>query len=192
MIVRDFHPSNTFTWTPTQREGGYNIQVTVRNKSASETAQAVFGFLVTSRVSANTPVITATANPLVALYSAPPCPAGSSMHVRFQQIGAISSSATSWKNCQPGISRNFYVAGMAAQTTYSLWYEIATNSVVTPGPAQSFTTGALAVTCPGTNVLGPPNAQSNVRQSVMLHSYLSSPTRPFPIATDLSGRVIWY
>ena len=69
-VVRDFSPTNAFTWTPMQ-EGAYDIEVTVKDGYlATETTSAVAVDAVASRVTGSQPVITPTLNPLVALYRA--------------------------------------------------------------------------------------------------------------------------
>ena len=74
-MVRDFSPSNSFTWDPMQ-EGTYNIQVTVKDSfSASTGESATASYTAKSRVVGTSAVISPTSNPLVALYSAPPPPA---------------------------------------------------------------------------------------------------------------------
>jgi hypothetical protein len=118
-VVRDFDPANSFEWTPGEREGTFDVLVVVRNTTTHEDAQLEVSYAVSSRVTGGDPVVSQTANPLVALYSAPACDAGS-MRVRFWRPGDLSSQATPWKVCRPGVSMNFYVAGMLASTQYDL------------------------------------------------------------------------
>ena len=80
---------------------------------------------------------------LVALFSAPACPMGSTMQVIFHQSGKQWND-TDWKACSGNTSVNFYVAGMYPSTTYNMNYQVQTGGKTTPGPrALSFTTGAL-------------------------------------------------
>src|SRR5262249_10066428 len=119
-VVRDFSPSNSFTWTPMQ-EGVYDIQVTVKDSyQATDTTSAVAINEVASRVTGSQAVITPTANPLVALYSVPPSSAGT-VFVQF----AVAGDHPSWRNTDvravvPGKSTNFFVAGMLPNTTYEM------------------------------------------------------------------------
>ena len=92
-LARDFNAgtfssgiwtSLPFTWTPTLVEGTYEIQVIVKDFNSGETTSQKRTFQVLPLVSGSTPVAVATANPLVALFSAPSCPSGSSMRVMFQ------------------------------------------------------------------------------------------------------------
>src|SRR5581483_7937628 len=77
VMVRDYSPRNYFTWAPLQ-EGTYYIEVTIKEGfTATATASTIAEFTLSSRVVGGKPVITPTDNPLVALYSAPACSAGS-------------------------------------------------------------------------------------------------------------------
>src|SRR5262249_53109730 len=68
-VVRDFSPANAFTCVPLQ-EGAYEVRVTAKDGfAATETTSDVVTYAVDSRVTGTDPVITPTANPLVALYS---------------------------------------------------------------------------------------------------------------------------
>src|ERR1035438_10570596 len=62
-----------FTWTPTQTEGIYQIQVVIKDFTSGETTSQTERFRVLPLVSGSTPVAVPTANPLVALFSAPSC-----------------------------------------------------------------------------------------------------------------------
>src|SRR5438270_5279284 len=92
-VVRDFSPNNAFAWTPMQ-EGAYDIEVTVKDGyQAAETTSAVVADAVASRVTGSQPVVTATLNPLVALYSAPP----TSAQTEFVQF-AVAGDHPAWRN----------------------------------------------------------------------------------------------
>jgi hypothetical protein len=192
-VVRDFATSNSFKWTPSEREGSFDIQVDARNMSTGEAAQLSVSYSVTSRVTGDSAVISTTGNPLVALYSAPPCDAGS-MRVRFWRTGDFTSQTTPWKSCLSGVSRNFYVAGMLPATAYSMRHEVSSDPAapVTAGPTLSFTTGALPAgfAPPASSVVTPSAGDSG--QDVLLHSLLNRASRPFITATDLSGALLWY
>ncbi|HEX8189231.1 MAG TPA: aryl-sulfate sulfotransferase, partial [Pyrinomonadaceae bacterium] len=193
VIVRDFTASNSFKWTPSEREGSFDVRVNVRNLVTGESAQQEASYSVTSRVTGDGAVISTTGNPLVALYSAPPCDAGS-MRVRFWRTGDFTSQTTPWKSCLPGVSRNFYVAGMTPATAYSMRHEVSSDpeAPAAVGPTLSFTTGALPAgfTPPATSVVTPSAGGSG--QDVLLHSLLNRASRPFVTATDLGGALLWY
>lgn len=199
-VVRDFSPDNHFTWAPLQ-EGDYRIMVTAKpGFSATDAETAVVQDEVDSRVTGAEAVITPLANPLVALYSAPPLPAGSAdgsrdqlMHVEF----SVASPNPSWRSTnalrvERGESTNFIVAGMLPDTTYEM------RHVLEDGTASSpllFTTGSLPSTLsfPTFTEQQPPAAGSDLDQDMIFHQMTKSPSNvPNPVATDLRGKVEWY
>jgi len=192
MIVRDYEASNTFAWTPAQYDGWFRIQVTARNNSTQATAVSVVGYQVTSLASATQAVVSATAHPLVALYSAPPCPVGSSIFVEVWRAAQAYSQYTSVVPCQAGTSMNFYLAGMRASTTYQLNHEVITGSKTTVSRTLSFTTGSIpaSIQLPNFDVLAQPTGQSSLTQDILLHSYTLY--YPRAVATDFLGNVTWY
>jgi arylsulfate sulfotransferase len=194
-VVRDYYTSNLFAWTPTQNEGNYQITVTVMNESTGNTASAMASFTVTSNVTGSAPVVLPTSHPLVALYSAPPCASGSYMRVVFEPASG-SLQVTPWKPCAAGLSMNFEVGGMRASTTYYMVHQIVTSGTVTNGPVRSFTTGALPTTLPfpASSVTVGPSSQTDEQAPIILQCNITFPGSPqtMPIATDLSGRVLWY
>jgi arylsulfate sulfotransferase len=189
--LRDFDVATTFIWTPNQVEGTYQLRLTARDYLAGTSAQQVLAFRVNPLVTGSNPVVVATANPLVALFSAPTCPAGSSMSVIFQARGSALQSTTGLRPCHPG-SMNFYIAGMAASHTYVMTYQVNTGGTVTPGTPVSFTTGVIptSLNFPALSVPLAPGPQTDVAESVVLSGYIIPPE--YPTATDLSGKIIWY
>src|SRR4051812_4287518 len=147
-VVRDFSATNSFTWTP-MREGTYDIEVIVKDGyQATETTTAVAADAVASRVSGSQPVITPTANPLVALFSVPPTRPGPGPHGAVHVEFAVAGDQTSWRSTNdlpssPVKSTNFFVAGMLPNTTYQM------RDVFSDGAASAtllFTTGSLPAT----------------------------------------------
>ncbi|HEX6880212.1 MAG TPA: aryl-sulfate sulfotransferase [Terriglobales bacterium] len=196
LIVRDFDSSpqaKIHDWTPGENEGSYDVQVTVRNRTTNVSAARTAMYLVTSRVTGSGPVVSPTSHPLVALYSAPPCAAGSRMRVRFQRPSDTYAQMTPFKPCTPATSMNFYIAGMLANTQYQMKHDIFTGPSVQTGPTLSFTTGTLPFTFPVTTVLDPADPPSSLQQGILLHSFFSQGTavRLFT-ATNLNGQVVWY
>ena len=87
-IVRDFSLDNSFKWAPME-EGRYEIKVKVKDGfDATQTSSTVASYDVSSRLTGDDAVVTPTLNPLVALYSAPPCHRGE-MRVRFRPAGGL-------------------------------------------------------------------------------------------------------
>ncbi len=198
-IVRDFNTRNTFTWVPYMVEGTYVVTVVVRDITQQPyiiyppvSVQYVLNPWVTSSGGS---AVNRTSHPLVALFSAGPCASGHSIRVRFKQNGAQASSTTNAVPCSQN-SANFLVAGMLPSTQYSMHWEEFATGFLTSGPDQPFTTGPLPVgfPVPQMTVKVPPTGHDAAFPVLLWH--LIPPTgRPFafrPIATDLSGNVIWY
>jgi arylsulfate sulfotransferase len=198
-IVRDFNTPNTFTWVPYMVEGTYVVTVVVRDITQQPytiyppvSAQYVLNPWVTSSGGS---AVNRTSHPLVALFSAGPCTSGHSIRVRFKENGAQASSTTNAVPCSQR-SANFLVAGMLPSTQYLMrWEEFATG-FLNSGPDQSFTTGPLPANfpVPPMTVNIPPTGH-DAAFPVVLFQLIPPTGRPFsfrPIATDLSGNVIWY
>jgi len=62
-MVRDFGPGNTLEWTAGDREGLYQIEVSVQNKTTGETSSAILPFEFISQVTEDVPVINPTSIP---------------------------------------------------------------------------------------------------------------------------------
>ena len=156
-MVKDFNvgtlssgtwTAQPFVWTPTGIEGTYQINVVAKDFTSGETASSTVNFSVNPLVTGSTPAVVPTANPLVALFSAPSCPHGSSMRVIFQPSGAKRSTATPWMACHPPASMTFEVAGMYQHTAYTMFAQTHTGSNVVNGPTVSFTTGTIPGSIP--------------------------------------------
>ena len=152
-MVRDFNvgtlsggiwTSPSFVWVPTGIEGSYKIQVVAKDFASGQQAAKTATFQVNPVVTGSSPVVEKTANPLVALFSAPSCASGSTMRVVYQeQSGAVPASVTSWINCRPPNTMTFEVAGMYPSTAYNMYAQTKTGTKTTNGPTLAFTTGAL-------------------------------------------------
>ena len=155
-IVRDFSRNPSFTWTP-QVEGVYTITATVKAISLTTlisptfaygntpTTQMSMVFTVTTTVTSQAS-ISATTNPLVALYRAPSCPANDVIVVQFRALTTTPWTTTSAQPCMPPLTRPFYVAGMLPNTTYQMQHLVLSepgNTVVLSSTIQTFQTGSL-------------------------------------------------
>jgi hypothetical protein len=182
--VRDYSPVNTLAWTPSEHEGVYAIEVSAWNRDSGESAVESVTYEILPSVSADTPAVSPTQNPLVFLYSAPACTSGSRMHVEFQASDGI-VQRTPDKDCTPDLSMNFYLAGFRAETSYSAWHVITTGTDQSTGPVQSLTTPKLDLPpLAGYSVLKAP--QNN--DGILLQSTFTEMT----VATDLSGNIVWF
>jgi hypothetical protein len=206
VMVKDFNvgspnagtwTSQPFVWTPTGVEGVYQIQAVIKDFKSGETASKTVSYQVTPLVTGSTPVVVPTANALVALFSAPSCAAGSSMRVVFQeQSKATPPSTTTWAACHPPATMTFQIAGMYPETSYTMFSQTATGSSMVNGPPLTFTTRALPTRFPFPNfqVLVPPGPETDSADPVLLYNMvqLGGGTHFPDVATDLSGRIIWY
>jgi hypothetical protein len=188
--VRDFAPSTTLAWTPADTDGLFEVEVTAKNLTTSSMAVATQIVQVTP-LATTTPVVNATAHPLVALYSAPPCPGGSTMRVRFKLAADIAWQSTSLKSCGVA-SMNFYIGGMRATSTYQLRHDVIAGARITSGPTLTFTTGALGIALPAVTSTMPMHAPTNTTDGVTLFGVLSTASHVPQFAVDSTGQVIWY
>ena len=183
--VEDYGPNTSITWETIDQEGQYQIEVAVINNDTGDTATASAYFQLTPLASAAGPAITPTGHPLVFIYSAPPCVVPGQMSVQFQAADGVIRNTPS-KACVPGISMNFYLAGMRATTPYTAQHTINYGDFAVSGPVLNLTTGA--VTIPTPSVVPLTGAQMPSTDGILLQSLLQTNS----IATDLSGNVIWY
>lgn len=192
-IVQDFDVFDSFTWVPWQVEGTYTVTVVVRDISHNPyivyppvSVQYVLNPWVTQSGGS---AVHPTAHPLVALFSAGPCPTGDFIRVRFHSAASLASMTTNSVACSNS-SANFLVAGMPPSARYMMhWEQLANNQVVSSGTDQAFTTGPLPATFPAEHftVNVPPTPRDSAFPVVLFHLLAFWPT-----ATDVAGHVIWY
>ncbi len=190
----DFSARRAFAWTPLD-EGAYVISVTARNRALGVTAAASTTFTITARAT-DSPLVTAINHPLVALYSAPACPAGHFVRVWFTPADRFAPMGTDRKPCRPDRSVNFYIAGLYADTDYKLRHEIldAAGAPIAYGPLLRHRTGVVTRASP-VNVVWPtpPPAPSPYDPVLLLSpTYFTSTEPAFPYAVDTAGRLLWY
>jgi arylsulfate sulfotransferase len=181
--------SQTFPWVTIAGEGNYQVQVVAKDFGSGETQSQTVSYQLRPRVKGRQAAVNTVANPLVALFSAPGCPVGSTMYVTFQQSGSGTVNSTDTKQCLGNTSMNFFVGGMYPSTTYSMNYVVQNGSHSQQGTALSFTTGSLPskLTFPSYTVKVPPGSQADFVQPMMVQS-----STPGPVATDLSGQIMWF
>jgi arylsulfate sulfotransferase len=193
-IVWDYGQSNIFRWAFSQTEGTYQVKVVVQNTSNQTSANATDSFVVTSLRLNGHDAVNPTANPLVALFSGPPCAKGNSVRVRFNQLGSSVSQVTNAIPCSTTNSANFYIAGMYPSTEYQMHHETVNpmGMIVQTGATLTFTTGPIpaGVTFPTFTVLTPAQPPGSITAPILLHGFLLH--NALISATDLSGNVLWY
>ena len=185
-VIKDFGPDNTLDWTSSSSEGFYEIEVTARNLKSGDSGSAAHLFEMLSLVTGDEPVVTPTGHPLVFLYSAPPCAAGSRMRVRFGGAGVVVQT-TPLRDCRDGKTMNFYIAGLRPQTEYSIRSAIDDGSAVNQGPVMTVATEAAGPGFARQDVVRPHDAARNQEGVV-----LQAPITGKQLATDLDGNLIWY
>lgn len=186
-VMQDYYWTNTFPWTPSDHEGAYDIGVTAVSSATHNFDPTWITVNVTSRVSGSRPVISNTNNALVALYSAPACSSPAQMRVFFRPAsGSGPAVYTPYKACN-GLSMNFYIGGMRANTTYTVQHSLSTG---VGGPVLTHTTGSIPanVRIPNHFRLAGPQPATAITSPFLLHA--SDGAAPY--ATDLNENVVWY
>jgi arylsulfate sulfotransferase len=188
-VLRDYSQAADFTWTPELYEHEARVRVTMRNNATRETSEAEMPFRIVSRVKGSTPTVTPTSHPLVALFSAPPCPEGTEFRVAFRRQGDEVPMHTSSEACRANISRNVLVAGMRADSDYQMRAELVKGGSVKPGAWLPFHTGLIDGRFPPVvTATSRPGGQTSA-EGIVIRSMIE-PWRAG--ATDLDGNVLWY
>jgi arylsulfate sulfotransferase len=180
--IVDFGPKASLEWTTIQAEGVYEIEGSVLDRATGEMARSSIRYEF-SPLAGMSPVVTATAHPLIFIYSAPPCPEGARMRVEFE--GGAVVLRTPYKDCDGRFTMNFYLAGMRAASEYRARHTIELGGAERRGPMVSFTTGIVSLSIPAAAPMSTPVPEHG---GILLHSILNAN----PIATDLNGNLIWY
>jgi|SRR5580658_6315577 arylsulfate sulfotransferase len=186
--------SQAFSWALTGLDGAYQVQVVVKDFTSGESVSKTTSYVVTSPLTGANPVVQKTQNPLVALFTAPSCAAGSTMRVSFQpQSGSVPATTTNWMNCQPPSPMTFEIAGMYPSTAYDMFAQVSTGGNIVNGSAASFTTGVLPSDVPfPTFQVAIPDSPNDPNQ-VILHGLFTGTGSTYPdVATDSSGKIVWY
>jgi hypothetical protein len=185
--IVDYGPSSSLNWTTIQREGTYEVEVSAMSADGTQTAATSAMVVMTSLVSGDMPVITPTANPLVFIYSAPPCPNGQQLSVQITSPeGYVQSTPT--QTCA-GFSMNFYLAGMRPQAQYTVQHTVHDGTTFARGPALTLPTTAVSLPIPSVSILSTTTAPTT--DGILLHSPFDAPSFS-AYATDLQGNVVWY
>lgn len=191
-MTRDFSQQPDFTWAPELFEHSATIRVTARVNETKQTAADEMRFQIVSRIKGEAPVVTPSARPLIALFSAPPCAEGGGFRVAFQAQGDETVTRTSTEPCRGSISNNIWVAGMRADTGYQMRPEWISGGSVKSGGWASFHTGLLDGSTTPVEITVPRGSGSSDSDPVAIYSAEALDGGKAPFATDLEGRVIWY
>ncbi len=192
-LVRDFGETASFRSYPALQEGTFTVQVTARNNSTGKTGTASQTIVAIPIANSSTPVaLSNTANPLVVLFSALPCPSGETMLVSFKTSGQA-AQLTPIQACN-GKTMNFYVAGMKPSTKYSMTGVYLSGGIVAGFTnTVTYTTSALpsGLAIPANTIISPAPAAA-ASEPILVHSYLFGGQNWVQTGTDLSGNVVWY
>jgi hypothetical protein len=188
-IVQDFSHHPAFSWRPELYEHQARVKVTVKNIDSKETAEGELPFRIVSRIKDKEPL--ATASPLVALFSAPPCPAGSQFRAVFRRQNEEVISQTPLQPCRDSLTNNVYVAGMRPESTYEIHGEVLAVERATPGPPVMFRTGARRRVLRSTRGRDCRRRQARSARISADLTALKMPTQR-AMATDRHGNLVWY
>jgi arylsulfate sulfotransferase len=180
--IVDYGPNASLTWTTISQEGAYQMEVAVFNTDTLEQTTVTNRISFSSLVTGNTPVVTPSANPMVFIYSAPPCTAGQQMRVQLQSASG-SPQYTPYQDCLEGVSMNFYLAGMQPGSVYQAQNFVGAARLAQAGPVVNFSASA-GISNPLAVTLAVPDV---AEQGVLLQSVFGTSAE----ATDLSGNLLW-
>jgi len=183
-VWKDFGPENTFAWTDADQPGTFEIEIAARDRATNSVSVATARYTLLTNADTNRPVIVPTSHPLVLLYSAPPCDTGARMKVRFQSVDGFTQDSP-YKHCSGGLSMNFYIAGLRAQTEYFIYHVIDTGDSFEAAAELTYTTGKVSADLPATTILKA--ASPDAREPILLQENVFATQ----LATDLAGHVVW-
>jgi arylsulfate sulfotransferase len=196
-MVADFGQANALQWS-TLQEGSYLIYVQAWDPSIGYTGATVIGFQFTTRITSGKPVVSPSSHPLVAIYSAPPCSAGS-VQVLYRPTEGSSFSHSNILPCRAGLSTNFYIGGMIADTSYTMWYRVVNNGQQTWGPPLTFQTGSIPSGFATATVAIPASSSTSRDEDIVLQSFIALEAGQGygksgfpPTAYNLRGDIVWY
>jgi arylsulfate sulfotransferase len=103
------------------------------------------------------------------------------------------ATTTNWANCHPPLTTSFEIAGMYPSTTYEMFSQTETKGTTVNGPTLAFTTGPLPGSIPFPTVIveTPAGAGADTVDSLLTFS-IGRDTSFANVATDLSGKILWY
>ena len=185
--VRDYGPASTLEWTSLD-EGSYEVEASVQDRDTLAVAAAARTVRMVRRVEGSDPVVSPTRHPLVFLFSSPPCEAGQARALFVSEDGLVQTTPST--PCDSARSVNFYLAGLSPDTSYTARLLVEGGDPSSAiGPVVSFQTGDV-----------PPDKTAVALASVLRAAtdpgfdgiLLQVPLYSPPIATDLTGRLVWF
>jgi hypothetical protein len=202
-VRQDFNVVNTWSWTPSVKEGTYTVSVFARDLgNLSSSGSKSLTYQITPAVPGGAQGIRTTNDSMVALFSAPSCPTGQTMRVVFYATAAPSNkSATNDQKCDGTTTMNFLIAGMYAHTAYTMfWQTRDTNGTsISVGQTLSYVNGGLPAGIQFPNSVStsplspsPTPPADNPRYPVVIAGFISPQGNSYTIsAFDMYGTPIW-
>jgi arylsulfate sulfotransferase len=185
-LLSDYSRDATFAWAPGLYEHESKVRVTVLNQDTNETAEAELDFRMTPRRMGADGSVTPTANPLVALFSAPACAVGAKFRVAFHEEGSSAMSHTPLVACRGTVTNNVYVAGMHADSVYEMRSEVTDSAEAKTGKWLPFHTGMVDGNFFHIETYREPGYST--ADGIIIRSVDTGRT----VATDLDGRLVWF
>lgn len=193
------YTAQPFTWVPTGPEGTYQVRVVIKDFASGQVASKTVSYSVSPLVTGSAPAVVGTANPLVALFSAPVCPSGSVMRASFRRHAANSTSTkTNFAPCNGNTTMTFEIAGMYPKAQYTIFAQTKTGSTITNGPSVTFTAGSLPtnISFPTFQVLVPVGPGTDTSEPTILWGlsqlHTANQANNINVATDLGGNLTWF
>ncbi|MCA9940973.1 MAG: aryl-sulfate sulfotransferase [Anaerolineales bacterium] len=193
-IIYDYTPDNVLTWTPIE-DGLFVVQASAKNRNTGQISTTSITYLIRPRAPLS-PVVSFSTNNLVALYSAPKCPAGYKMRVVFIEFQTTRPSSTDKKPCDGAHTMNFYIGGMHEGGLYFMLHQVYNpqGNPVATGPVKYFIAGTVPLIKPFAYPYVAPGPQTSYAEILVLLSPINGTdtTPAYPHARDLGGRMVWY
>jgi arylsulfate sulfotransferase len=202
-VRQDYSVINTWSWTPSVKEGSYTVAVFARDlANTANTGSRTLVYQITPALISGPQAIRTTNNSMVALFSAAPCPVGQTMRIVFYPTAARTpKSATNDQKCDGTTTMNFLVAGMYANTAYTMFWQTRApdGTSINVGSLVSYMNGnipagmqfpATVMTSPSSPSPDPP--VDDPPYPVVIGGFTSPSGSPYTIsAFDMKGRPIW-
>lgn len=188
VLLSDYSREATFAWAPGLYEHESKVRVTVLNQETKETSAADLDFRMTPRKMDADGTVTPTANPLVALFSAPACAAGGKFRVAFHEEGSSAMSHTPFMDCRGTVTNNVYVAGMHADSVYEMRSEVTGGTDAKTGQWLPFHTGMVDGGFFHVQTTFRDPGHTSTADGIIVRSVDAGRTA----ATDLDGRLVWF
>ncbi|MBL8178530.1 MAG: aryl-sulfate sulfotransferase [Bryobacterales bacterium] len=183
-MVRDYGPRNSLQWMAMGKAGVYEIEMSVRGLDSGRISSTIERQQVSAAAAAEEAAVYPTDHPLVFVYSAPACAAGSSVRVAYRGPEGKEQS-TPERECNGADGVNFYLAGLRASTFYKARHVTRRGAASAEGVEIEFETPPVDLALAPVTVRKA--APASAEGALVMGTLFQVPT-----ATDLQGNLIWY